>query len=1298
MADFINIFSQNCRGLKDMQKRRDLFQHIRTKKYNIACLQDVHIDKNMCSYVKAEWGFNLILSAKQGSNVNRGVMILINNNFSCDIGRVITDPDGNFVIAELKMNDRKIVLTSIYGPNDDQPQFYKKLQQHIKSFENDKVIICGDWNLVLDQEKDTENYRHINNPRARNEVLKIIEQDNYVDIYRLFKDDKGFTWRRLNPEKKQARLDFFLISDENIQFVDDCTVISGYRTDHSGIILKLKLNENERGKSYWKFNNSLLKDQEYIRIVKKTIKEVVDTYKVNQQINIDNSNNNNDNSNNDYENIEFTINDQMLLEMILLMIRGETIKYSSRKKKEREKIQKQLEEDIVKLEKNITENFQQLTQEDYDSLEEKKSRLYNIRKNIIEGVMVRSRCRYQELGEKPTSYFFNLEKRNYTNKVITKIIGDNDQVFTETNEILDTQKRYYKDLYSEKIEIDNTPIAEILGENPRKLSENDAHILEGEIRYSELLEALKSMKNSKTPGNDGFTAEFFKFFWIDLKFFVLKSLNYAYNSGSLSITQRQGIITCLPKPNKSPFYLKNWRPISLLNVVYKLASTVIASRLKTVLQKIIHEDQKGFIAGRFIGENIRLIYDILFETKQQEIPGLLLSIDFQQAFDSVSWKFIDKTLDYFNFGPSFKKWIKIFQNGAESCILQNGHMTEYFCLQRGCRQGDPISPYIFILCAEVLGHMIRKDNSIRGITINEKHFKLSQYADDTQVFLDGSEQSLKNTLENLNFFYLMSGLKINIEKTRAVWIGSMNKSNRQLCRDFDLDWDQKPIKILGVTFTPEVFDVWQHNAPEILQKVENILAVWSKRKLTLQGKITIIKSVALSKFVHLFLSLPNPPDNLIQTLNKMLYKFLWNSGPDRIKRKVIVKNLSKGGLRMIKIDKFIHALKITWLRRQILQENCTWNSLSEINLTNIYSKGDNYSYLKSEEIRNHFFKDTLHGWNIFCKAVPIENVEDILCSPIWFNSNFNQGHNLFIKEWYDKGIRNIVDLLDNEGKFYQFNDFRHKYAIQGTFLDYYSILRKIPNEWKTKIQANNLICQNFKNNVVQNCYVKYLTKDKKGSKTFYDIMVGVKEATPPSPKWENIIGNIDQEEWNSYNTFLRELKEVKLQEFQYKINNYILVTKSFLFKINKIDNDRCSFCNLESETIPHIFIHCDKVKEFWLSLQTWLQTHSNISLQLTKKNLIFSKQANKRQDLQNYILVLAKYFIYKTKFFMNRLRMDNFITYLKRKFCDEMYLNKVNNTFDNFISKWSALYTVFIDDYNSNNNNDNNNITTTTTT
>lgn len=173
--------------------------------------------------------------------------------------------------------------------------------------------------------------------------------------------------------------------------------------------------------------------------------------------------------------------------------------------------------------------------------------------------------------------------------------------------------------------------------------------------------------------------------------------------------------------------------------MYKLASSVIANRIKTVLESLVHEDQKGFIPGRCIAENVRLIYDVLFETKNQELPGLILSVDFEKAFDTVSWKFIESVLKYFNFGPSIISWIKLFQTGSESCIIQNGFISEFFYLKRGCRQGDPVSPYVFILCAEILGKMLRKNKNVKGISINRKEFLLSQYADDTQIFLDGTE-------------------------------------------------------------------------------------------------------------------------------------------------------------------------------------------------------------------------------------------------------------------------------------------------------------------------------------------------------------------------------------------------------------------------------------------------------------------------------------------------------------------------------------------------------------------------------
>ena len=143
--------------------------------------------------------------------------------------------------------------------------------------------------------------------------------------------------------------------------------------------------------------------------------------------------------------------------------------------------------------------------------------------------------------------------------------------------------------------------------------------------------------------------------------------------------------------------------------------------------------------------------------------------------------------------------------------------------------------------------------------------------------------------------------------------------------------------------------------------------------------------------------------------------------------------------------------------------------------------------------------------------------------------------------------------------------------------------------------------------MANNCYIKILCKDKRGSRTICDILIENKDLTPPPRKWVNTIGNMSENEWNSYNTMIKNTKEVKLQEFQFKVNNPILVTKSFLLKIKKVDNDRCSFCNQESETIINVLYLCNKVKEFWVALQNWLIIQANIELELTAKYVLFLK-------------------------------------------------------------------------------------------
>ena len=673
------------------------------------------------------------------------------------------------------------------------------------------------------------------------------------------------------------------------------------------------------------------------------------------------------------------------------------------------------------------------------------------------------------------------------------------------------------------------------------------------------------------------------------------------------------------------------------------------------------------------------MYDVLFETKKQEIPGLLLSIDFQQAFDSISWKFIHKVLNYCNFGPSIQRWVKLFQTGVESCILQNGFMSDFFLLKRGCRQGDPISPYIFILCVEVLGMMIRKSKDVKGIKINNMEFKLSQYADDTQMFLDGSETSLKQALVILQKFYQMSGLNVNLDKTKALWIGSMCKSSKILCKEFSIDWEQKPLKILGVFFSPEVFDIWDHNLDNVIKKVKGMISIWSRRKLTLIGRITVIKSLMLSKFAYLFLALPNPPGELIKNLERMFFKFLWNKGPDRISRKQMIKDIVAGGLRMVEIHAFINSLKITWLRRIILNsETDNWSMLSGIDFSKIVSLGDCHFKSISKKLSNPFWKDLTYSLYLFCIAVKPQGIEDILCSPIWCNSNFSLNNETFIfKDWFDKGIRNIFDIVDINGHLYNFEELQRTYSLKGTFLDYQRLIRKIPKTWLETINDHNDKCKILKYNVQINLYLKLILKDKRGCRAIYDKLIPVREQTANN-KWNEEVGPITNEEQRKVNSSLKYINEVKLRDFQFKINNKILVTNSFLYKINKVENNLCSFCQKDIENIHHLLCTCDTVKVFWDNFKKWVGERINTEVNLSDKDIIYS--AFSKCSLLNYLIVLAKYYIYKNKFYHKTLNIKGFESYVKVKFKNEMYIAKINNTYDKFLGMWSSIYHYFMDE------------------
>ena len=199
------------------------------------------------------------------------------------------------------------------------------------------------------------------------------------------------------------------------------------------------------------------------------------------------------------------------------------------------------------------------------------------------------------------------------------------------------------------------------------------------------------MDSEKTPGTDGLPAEFYKIFRNDIASTLINALNFAYETGKLSITQRRGIIKLIPKKDAKPNLIKNWRPLTLLNCDYKLAAKAIAIRLKLFLPNLINNDQTGFIKDKFIGENIRLLDSIICYAKEKNMPGLLLFLDFEKASNTIEWPFIRKTLSYFGFGASIIQWFNLFYCAPESCILNNGWTSAFFNIQRGCQTG--LSPF-----------------------------------------------------------------------------------------------------------------------------------------------------------------------------------------------------------------------------------------------------------------------------------------------------------------------------------------------------------------------------------------------------------------------------------------------------------------------------------------------------------------------------------------------------------------------------------------------------------------------------
>lgn len=208
----LKILTVNCQGLGETNKRKDVLNHHKAKNYNIYFIQDTHFVNTNENLIQTQWGYKVYFNSYRSNS--RGVAILFNNNCDIKVHNQFNDNNGNYIILDVTVENLNFILVNIYGPNTDSPEFYKELSNKIEDiYSTQHLVLCGDFNLVLNKNLDTMNYLHLNNPNSRQEVLNLMDNFNLKDIYRSNNAElKRYTWRRKNPIK-QARLDFILISE-----------------------------------------------------------------------------------------------------------------------------------------------------------------------------------------------------------------------------------------------------------------------------------------------------------------------------------------------------------------------------------------------------------------------------------------------------------------------------------------------------------------------------------------------------------------------------------------------------------------------------------------------------------------------------------------------------------------------------------------------------------------------------------------------------------------------------------------------------------------------------------------------------------------------------------------------------------------------------------------------------------------------------------------------------------------------------------------------------------------------------
>ncbi|PNX72998.1 cysteine-rich receptor-like protein kinase [Trifolium pratense] len=384
-----------------------------------------------------------------------------------------------------------------------------------------------------------------------------------------------------------------------------------------------------------------------------------------------------------------------------------------------------------------------------------------------------------------------------------------------------------------------------------------------EFSEEEVRKAVWECESTKSPGPDGVNFGFVKEFWEDMKDDFMRVMREFHENGRIVRGANSSFIVLIPK-KKNPLNLSEFRPISLIGCIYKVIAKVLANRLKTVIDTVISETQSAFISGRQILDGILIANEIVDEAKRKKKDVLMFKVDFEKAYDSVDWSFLDFVMQKMNFHEKWRRWISECLKTASVSVLVNGSATKEFEMGRGLRQGDPLSPFLFIIISEGFNILMKKAvESSRFIGYKfeggDVCFSHLQYADDTLIIGRKGWGNIRIMKANLLLLQLMSGLKVNFNKSMLVGINICQCWLEEAASILNCKVGCLPFKYLGLPIdaNPRRVSTWK----PVIDTVRSRLSKWKHKRLSIGGRVVILKSV-LSAIPVYFLSFFKAPTDM----------------------------------------------------------------------------------------------------------------------------------------------------------------------------------------------------------------------------------------------------------------------------------------------------------------------------------------------------------------------------------------------------------------------------------------------------